>query len=151
MKVVFLHNVPNVAHAGESKDVADGYARNFLIPKKLAVLADKAASSVVEKQRRIDVKIEAGMAEIAQQLDGKEITLEAQTGAQEKLYGSITHADIADKIQSSLGITIDKRKIELDEPIRQLGSHEVSIKLAKEITTKITVTVVEKEKGQGEQ
>jgi len=150
MKVVFLHNVPNVAQAGESKDVADGYARNFLIPKKLAVLADKASNSVVEKQRRIDAKIEAGMAEIAQQLDGKEITLEAHTGAQEKLYGSITHADIADEIQNSLGVTIDKRKIELDEPIRQLGSHEVSIKLAKEISTKITVTVVEKEKDQGE-
>ena len=151
MKVVFLHNIPNVARAGESKDVADGYARNFLIPKKLAVLADKAASSVVEKQRRIDAKIEAGMVEITQQLDGKEITLEAQTGAQEKLYGSITHADIADEIQNSLGIAIDKRKIELDEPIRQLGSHEVIIKLAKETTAKITVIVVEKEKGQGEQ
>jgi len=91
------------------------------------------------------------MAEITQQLDGKEITLEAQTGAQEKLYGSITHADIADEIQNSLGIAIDKRKIELDEPIRQLGSHEVIIKLAKETTAKITVIVVEKEKGQGEQ
>ena len=57
MKVVFLHNVPNIARAGEAKDVADGSARNFLIPKKLAVLADKAASSVLEKQRRIDAKI----------------------------------------------------------------------------------------------
>lgn len=151
MKVVFLKDVPNVAHAGEARNVADGYARNFLIPRKLAVLADKASRSVVEKQRRIDAKIEAGMAEIARQLDGKEFTLKALTGEQEKLYGSITHADIAGEIENAMGITIDKRKIELDEPIRQLGSHEVSIKLAKEITAKITVTVVEKEKGQGEQ
>lgn len=151
MKVVFLHDVPNVARAGETKEIADGYGRNFLIPKKLAVLADKASTKALEKQRRIDAKIEADMAEIAQQLAGKEIILKAQTGAQDKLYGSITHADIADELQNATGIAIDKRKIELAEPIRQLGSHEVTIKLAKDITTTITVTVVEKEKGQGDQ
>ncbi len=150
MKVVFLHDVPNVARAGETKEIADGYGRNFLIPKKLAVLADKASTKTLERQRRIEAKIEAGMAEIAQQLAGKEVILKAQTGAQEKLYGSITPADIADELQNATGIAIDKRKIELAEPIRQLGSHEVTIKLAKDITTTITVTVVEKEKGQGD-
>ncbi len=151
MKVVFLHDVPNVARAGETKEIADGYGRNFLIPKKLAVLADKASTKALERQRRIEVRIEADMAEIAQQLAGKEVILKAQTGAQDKLYGSITHADIADELQNATGIAIDKRKIELAEPIRQLGSHEVTIKLAKDITTTITVTVVEKEKGQGDQ
>lgn len=151
MKVVFLHDVPNVARAGETKEIADGYGRNFLIPKKLAVLADKASTKTLERQRRIEAKIEADMAEIAQQLTGKEVILKAQTGAQEKLYGSITPADIADELQNATGIAIDKRKIELAEPIRQLGSHEVTIKLAKDITTTITVTVVEKEKGQGDQ
>ena len=151
MKVVFLHDVPNIAQAGETKEVADGYGRNFLIPKKLAVLADKAATRVLERQRRIEANIEAEMAEIAQQLEGKEVILKAHTGAQEKLYGAITHADIADEIQNTAGIVIDKRKIDLDEPIRQLGSYEVNIKLAKDITAKITVTVAEKEKAQGEQ
>jgi large subunit ribosomal protein L9 len=151
MKVVFLHDVPNVARAGETKEIADGYGRNFLIPKKLAVLADKASTKTLERQRRIEAKIEADMAGIAQQLTGKEVILKAQTGAQEKLYGSITPADIADELQNATGIAIDKRKIELAEPIRQLGSHEVTIKLAKDITTTITVTVVEKEKGQGDQ
>lgn len=151
MKVVFLHDVPNVARAGDTKEIADGYGRNFLIPKKLAVLADKASTKTLERQRRIEAKIEADMAEIAQQLAGKEIILKAQTGDQDKLYGSITHADIADELQNATGIAIDKRKIELAEPIRQLGSHEVTIKLAKDITTTITVTVVEKEKGQGDQ
>ena len=151
MKVVFLQDVPNVARAGETKEIADGYGRNFLIPKKLAVLADKAATKALERQRRTEAKTEAEMAEIAQQLEGKEVILKAQTGAQEKLYGSITHADIADEIQNTTGIVIDKRKIELDEPIRQLGSYEVTIKLAKDITARITVTVAEKEKGQGEQ
>jgi len=151
MKVVFLHDVSHIARAGEIKNVADGYARNYLIPKKLAVMADKSARSVVEKQRKINAKIEAGMAEIARQLDGKEIVLKALTGEQGKLYGSITHADIAEEVDSALGISIDKRKIEMDEPIRQLGSYQVPIKLAREITATITVTVVEKEKGQGEQ
>ena len=151
MKVVFLQDVPNVGQAGETKEVADGYGRNFLIPKKLAVLADKAATKALERQRRTEAKTEAEMAEIAQQLEGKEVVLKAQTGAQEKLYGSITHAAIADEIQNTTGIVIDKRKIELAEPIRQLGSHEVTIKLAKDISAKITVTVAEKEKGQGEQ
>ena len=145
MKVVFLQDVSNVGRAGETKEVADGYGRNFLIPKKLAVLADKAATKALERQRRIEVKAETEMTEIAQQLEGKEVVLKAQTGAQEKLYGSITHADIADEIQNTTGIVIDKRKIELDEPIRQLGSHEVTIKLAKDITARITVTVAEKE------
>jgi len=151
MKVVFLQDVPNVGRAGETKEVADGYGRNFLIPKKLAVLADKAATKALERQRRTEVKAETEMTEIAQQLEGKEIILKAQTGAQEKLYGSITHADIADELQNTTGIVVDKKKIELDEPIRQLGSYEVTIKLAKDISAKITVMVVEKEKGQGEQ
>ena len=151
MKVVFLQDVPNVARAGETKEIADGYGRNFLIPKKLAVLADKAATKTLERQRRTEAKVEAEMSEIAQQLAGKEVILKARTGAQEKLYGAVTHADIAAEIQNTTGIAIDKRKIELAEPIRQLGSYEVTIKLAKDITATITVTVTEKEKGQGEQ
>ena len=151
MKVVFLQDVPSIAQAGETKEVADGYGRNFLIPKKLAVLADKTSTRVLERQRRIEANIEVEMAEIARQLEGREIILKAHTGAQEKLYGAITHADIADEIQNTAGIVIDKRKIDLDEPIRQLGSYEVNIKLAKDITAKITVTVAEKEKAQGEQ
>ena len=146
MKVVFLQDVPNVAHAGETKEIADGYGRNYLIPKKLAVLADKSATKVLERQQKINAKIGAEQSELARQLEGKEIILKAQVGAQEKLYGSITHADIAEEIQNTTGITIDKRKIELDEPIRQLGSHEVTIKLARDIAARITVTVTATEK-----
>lgn len=167
MKVVFLQDVPNVAHAGETKEIADGYGRNYLIPRKLAVLADKAANKALEKQQKINAKVDAEQSEVARQLEGKEIILKAQVGAQEKLYGSITHADIAEEIQNTTGITIDKRKIEMDEPIRQLGSHEVTIKLGRDIAARITVTVTatesasvtasetetvsEKEKDQGEQ
>ena len=150
MKVIFLQYVPNVARAGEIKEVADGYGRNFLIPKKLALLATPSATSTVEVQQRItersQAQTEAEMTELAQQLEGKEITLKAKTGAKDRLFGSITSTDIASELQNTAGLVIDKKKIELTEPIRQLGSYEVAIKLAKDIVPKITVIVV-KETG----
>ncbi len=151
MKVIFLQDVHSLARAGEIKNVADGYGRNFLIPKKLAVLASSSAISTLEIRRRIGSQTESELVELAHQLEGKEIILKARTGAKEKLFGSITSTDIASELQNTTGIVVDKRKIELVEPIRHLGSHEVTVRLAKDITAKITVTVVEEEKGQGEQ
>ena len=149
MKVIFLEDVPNVARAGEAKDVADGYGRNYLIPQKLAVLAGAQAMSLVEAQQRKRAKhqaeTDAELAKLGEQLEGVEITLKARTGGKERLYGSITSSNIASEMESSLGITVDKRKIELEEPIHQLGSYEVAIKLAKDIIPKIKVTVIEKE------
>ena len=149
MKVVFLQDVPNVARAGETKEVASGYGRNFLIPKKLALLANTPALSTIKTQLKTEagsqVQTEARLAELAQQLEGKEITLKARVGAKARLYGSITSADIASELQNTSGVVIDKRKIELANPIHQLGSYEVAIKLAKDIIPKIKVTVTEKE------
>jgi len=145
MKVIFLQNVPNVARAGEIKEVADGYGRNFLIPQKLAVLATPSATSTTEAQRRItersQVQIEAEITELAHQLEGTEVILKARTGTKERLFGSITSADIASELQNTTGLVVDKKKIELAEPIRQLGSYEVAIKLAKDIAPKIRVIV----------
>ncbi len=149
MKVVFLQDVTNVARAGEIKEVASGYGRNFLIPKKLALLANSSALSTIKTQLKTEassqVQTEDRLAEMAQQLEGKEITLKARVGAKDRLYGSITSADIASELQNTSGVVIDKRKIELADPIRQLGSYEVAIKLAKDIIPKIKVTVTEKE------
>jgi len=149
MKVIFLQDVPNVARAGEIKEVASGYGRNFLIPKKLALLANSPAVSTIEAQLKIkarsQVQTEAELIELAHHLDGKEIVLEARVGAKDRLYGSITSADIAAELQNSAGVVIDKRKIELAEPVRQLGSYEVAIRLAKDIIPKIKVTVTEAE------
>ncbi|MEE9520226.1 MAG: 50S ribosomal protein L9 [Dehalococcoidales bacterium] len=149
MKVIFLQDVPNVARAGEIKEVASGYGRNFLIPKKLALLASSPALSTIKTQLKTEasseVQTEDRLAELAQELEGKEITLKARAGAKDHLYGSITSADIAAELESSSGVVIDKRKIELTDPIRQLGSYEVAIKLAKDIIPKIKVTVTEKE------
>jgi len=146
MKVIFLQDVPQVAQAGQIKEVADGYARNYLIPRKLAALAQSQAVSQVEgKVKKLEIRLTAEMTELAGQIEGKEISLKAKAGAKDKLYGSITSADIAAELQSATGLEIDKRKIELEEPIRQLGSYEIALKLGKDITPKIKVTVTEEE------
>jgi len=149
MRVIFLEDVPNVARAGEIKEVADGHGRNFLIPKGLAVLASSPAVNTIEIQRRIQTKEEATLAvevlELANQLEGKEVVLKAKVGAKDRLYGSVTSADIASELEKAAGLVVDKRKIELAEPIRQLGSYEVAIRLAKDIVPKIKVNVIEQE------
>ena len=149
MKVIFLEDVPNVASAGEIKDVADGYGRNFLIPRKLAILPSSSASNSLEVQRRINAKnqakLEAEILELTNQLEGKEVILKAKAGTKDRLYGSITSADIATELKNAAGLVIDKRKIELDEPIRHLGSYEVTIRLTKDLVPKIKVTVAEEE------
>ncbi len=149
MKVIFLQDVHNVARAGEIKEVANGYGRNFLIPKKLALLAGPSAISTIEAKLKAKAKnqeqIEAELVELAKQLEGKEVILRAQVGAEDRLYGSITSADIAAELESTAGLAIDKRKIELAESIRQLGSYEVAVRLAQDIIPKIKVTVIAKE------
>jgi len=147
MKVIFLKDVPDVAKAGDIKEVASGYGRNFLIPHGLAMLAEPQAIKLAEAQRRAKAREQAEseveMQELARELEGKEITIEARVGVNEQLYGSVTNADIAEVLQSSARLVVDKRKIELAEPIRQLGTFEASIKLAKDIVPKIKVIVIE--------
>jgi len=146
MKVIFLQDVPNVAQAGQVKEVADGYARNYLIPRKLAALAQPQAVSQIEtRAKKMEVRLTTEMKDLASHIEGKEVSLKAKAGAKDKLYGSITSADIAAELQNVTGLEIDKRKIELAEPIRQLGSYEIALKLGKDITPKIKVTVIEEE------
>ncbi len=149
MKVIFLQDVPDVARAGEIKEVANGYGRNFLIPQKLALLAKPGVTSMTETQLRIkaqnQAESQAELVELAHHLEGKEVILKARTGAKERLYGSITTADIAAELQNSAGLVVDKKKIEFAEPIRQLGSYEVTVRLAKDIVPKIKVRVTEEE------
>jgi large subunit ribosomal protein L9 len=145
MRVVFLQDVPRVAKAGEIKEVADGYARNFLIPRKLALLARPQALSQLGTREITKASEDTELTMLAQQIEGKEVNIKAKAGAKDRLYGSITSADIASELNSSTGLVIDKRKIELDEPIRQLGSYEVAIRLGKDIVPKIRVSVTEAE------
>ncbi len=155
MKVVFIEDVPSVAEAGEVKEVADGYGRNYLIPRKLAVLADARATQIVEAQEkrkaRIEAEMEVEMRELAGKLEGLEIVIKAKAGAKDRLYGSITNADIAEELNKSAGLEIDKRKIELEKPIHEIGSYDVPIRLLKDIIPNIKLSVVEDEVVEGKE
>ena len=149
MKVIFLEDVPNVAKASETKDVADGYGRNYLLPRKLAVLADSQAAGKVEaqlkKRAKEHAKLEAEMKELAKMLEGKEITFKAKAGAEGKLFGSVTGADISAELEKKHGLVVDKRKVELAEAIKQTGSYDVPIKLTGDIGATIKVNVLAEE------
>ena len=146
MKVVFLEDVPNVAKTGDVKEVADGYGRNYLLPRKLAVLSKPGVAEMVTEHLKTKVETDK-MVALAKELEGKAIFIKARVGAKkERLHGSITSADIAEELQKSTGLEVDKRKIDLAEPIKHLGDYEITIKLAKDITPKIKLSVIEKEK-----
>jgi len=149
MKVVFIEDVPDVAEVGQIKDVADGYGRNYLIPRKLAVLADARATQIVETRKKrkaqIEAEMEGEMRELAKQLEGLDIVIKAKAGAKDRLYGSITNADIAEELNKSAGLVVDKRKIELEKPIQEIGSYEVAIRLTKDIIPNIKLSVIEEE------
>lgn len=149
MRVVFIEDVPGVAVAGEVKKVADGYGRNYLIPRKLAVLADARATQVVAAQEkrkaRIEAETEVEMRELAGKMEGLDIVIKAKAGAKDRLYGSITNADIAEELNKSAGLEVDKRKIELEKPIQEIGSYDIPIRLTKDIIPRIKLNVVEEE------
>lgn len=145
MKVIFLQDVPNVATAGQVKDVADGYGRNFLLPKQLATVATPAELKKLELKQQADDRREARSEQeaesLAQTLQGINVVLKVKAGDKDRIYGSITSSDIADEIKKLSGHEVDKRKIELEEPIRELGSYQIPIKLTKGVTANITVIV----------
>jgi large subunit ribosomal protein L9 len=144
MKVVFLADVPNVAKAGDEKVVAAGYGRNYLLPRNLAVVSQPGAIVAVKAKIEAKAEIEKNK-KLAEEIEGKVITFRVKVGAKERMHGSITAANVATEIQEVLGQAIDKRKIELTEPIKQLGIYDVAIKLAKGIEPKIKVNIIKKD------
>jgi large subunit ribosomal protein L9 len=151
VKVIFIDDVPNVARAGQTKVVANGYARNYLFPRKLAVLADSTAAAAVEahlkkivKQKAIE---EAEMVALAKIIQGTELVLKVKVGEKEHLYGSVTGADIAAELSKVISREIDKRKVDLAEPIRQVGVYDVTIRFAHDITAVVVVTAMSDEEG----
>ena len=149
MKVIFIEDVPNVAKAGDIKDVADGYGKNFLIPKGLAAAATSQsmneAKRQMEKRAKRRAETEAELRQLAADIDGKEVVVMAKTGGKEKLYGSVTSEDISAGLEKSFAVIVDKRKIEIADPIRQVGTYDVAIRLATDIVPTIKVTVKEQE------
>lgn len=146
MKVVLLENVKGHGKKGELCNVSDGYARNFLFPKKLAVAADAAALS--ELKSREDAKAHHKQEEIdaakttAQKLDGKTVTVKAKAGNGGKLFGSVTSKEISEEIKNSFGITVDRKKMNVGD-IKNFGEYTAEIKLYTGITAKVTVKVTE--------
>ncbi|MFW6105695.1 MAG: 50S ribosomal protein L9 [Chloroflexota bacterium] len=149
MKVVLLEDLPGKGKAGEIKEVSKGYARNFLLPRGLAMLATpmviKQVESRLEKERLEESIDRDKLVELAQQIEGKEIRFKARMGAGERLFGSITATDVAEELSRAVGSPIDKKKIDIEKPLRKTGSYEVTVKLASDINPQITV-VIEEEK-----
>lgn len=148
MQVLLIKNVPELGKAGEIKNVADGYARNYLFPRQLAVFATPGAVRQTALQReataRRQDKATSEAQALASLLDGTVVSFQARAGDSDRLYGSITSSNIADALQEKTGHEVDRRKIDLDEPLKELGTHAVTIRLAPEATAKITV-IIERE------
>ena len=146
MKVLLIKDVDNLGYAGDVKKVADGYGRNYLLPQNMAVLATPGALKQAEtirkaaEKRRAQEKSDAQA--IANQLVGVKLLFERRAGETGKLYGSVTSGDIAEGILAKTGIELDKRRVALPEPIRNLGEQDVIIKLMIEVSTAIKVEVL---------
>lgn len=145
MKVVLRADVDQVGKKGDVIDVADGYARNFLVPRGLAITATKGAVKQAETMRRAREVREAReretVEEIAGRLGGQTVRVHARAGEGGKLFGSVTAVDIADAVHAQLEIDLDRRKLGLPEPIKELGSHEVSMHLHEGVEATFTVVV----------
>ncbi len=145
MKILLIQEVRSLGSPGDVKEVADGYARNFLIPKGLAVAATSvqlkraAVTKRLVQQRATKVESEAKV--LADRIGQTEVNFKAKVGEQHRLYGSITAADIAEELGKKLGQGIDKRKVELEEPIKHLGTFKVPVHLAHDLVPNVTVTV----------
>ena len=146
MKVILLADVKDIGKKDDIVNVSDGYARNFLFPRKVAVEATPGASKEIERKRAAERKREAERRAAAEKkaasLRGKVVTVPAKCGSQGRLYGSITSAEVAAMLKEQFAVDVDKRKVELAEAIRQVGEYKALVRLYPEISAKMTVRVV---------
>jgi len=144
MEVILKEDVNKLGHRGDVVKVADGYGRNYLLPGKLAIEATSANRAVIEQMKasaiRRSAKEKTEAETLATTLSQVELVFERKVGENEHLFGSVTSGDIAHQLEAK-GFTIDRRKISLEEPLKQLGEYHVPIKLHREVTTHVKVTV----------
>lgn len=149
MKVILLKDIKGTGKKGDIKEVSDGYARNFLFQKKLAVTADNTAlKELNEKNKSQEIKAQKeyeAAVELGKKMEEMNVVIYSKAGEGGRLFGSITSKDIAEQLKKQHSIEVDKRKISLDEPIRVLGSRFVEIKIHQKVTTKVRVDVKEKQ------
>lgn len=147
MKVILLEDVKKLGKKGDLVDVADGYARNYLLPRKLANEATKGGIKQLKQKKAALERKQQEQAEQAQQMAEKlsrlSVEIKVKAGEQGKLFGSVTSKDISDMLKKQHKLNVDRRKIIIAEPIKSLGNYEVNIKLAPEVETKLTVKIIE--------
>lgn len=150
MKVILQENVDNLGYVGDILDVANGYARNYLLPQKKALEANMRNVKSLEHAKRVTghkaKQVEHGLKGEAEKLSGVSLTFPVQTGKDDKLFGSITSKDIEEGLMAE-GFEVDRRKIQLPQPLKELGASTVDIKLFRDITAQITVTLVKRGGG----
>lgn len=148
MKVILQETLEGVGHLGDLIDVSNGFARNFLLPRRKAVEANSRSIKAFEHAKRVaSEKAKKEKLEIethAKQVSAVTLTIEAQVGKDDKMFGSVTSKDIADGLAAQ-GFTIDRRKVQLPQPIKELGTVTVPIKMPREVTATVTVRVVKKQ------
>ena len=148
MKVILQKDIQNLGEAGDIKDVSDGYARNYLVPKGLAIEANVNNIKSLEHEKKVIQEKARKIKNHAQDFAGKiasaTVVIKAKAGEEGKLFGSVTTMDIAEQLKGQ-GIDIDKKKIVMEEPIKRLGSFSVKIRVHPEITTEVNVQVVEEQ------
>lgn len=145
MKVVLSKDVPGLGKAGEVKDVADGYARNYLVPRRLAIPATEGTLKQVAERKAVRER-KAAVEErhsltLAERISAAPLVIKAKVGGQGRLYGSITAADVAEALARQVGEAIDKRRVELKETIRTTGQHDATIRLAGHVTARLVLDV----------
>lgn len=147
MEVILKEDVPKLGNRGEVVKVAEGYGRNFLLPKKLAIEANAANKAVIDQMKaaavRRSAKEKSEAEELAKQFDGLEVKFQRKSGENDQLFGSVTSGDIAEALEKK-SFHIDRRKIQLHEPLKIVGEFTIPVKLHKDVTTHLKV-VVEKE------
>ena len=145
MEVILREDIEKLGTRGQVVKVAPGYARNFLLPKKLAVAATDSNKKIVEQERQAHLRKEAKQVgeaqDLAKLMTGVTVTIAQKAGENDQLFGSVTSKDMADALAAQ-NFTIDRRKIQLDEPIKQLGEFKVPVRLHRDVTAEVTVVVV---------
>jgi large subunit ribosomal protein L9 len=145
-RVILRADVPELGKRGDILDVADGFARNYLVPKGMAMNASPGAQAQASAMRRArdlrDAQDRSAAEDVATTLVSKVVTITAKAGSEGKLFGSVTASDIADAVEAQTGVGLDRRKLELDEPVKTLGTHVVSVKLHADVEFPVTVEVV---------
>ena len=147
MRVLLTKDVENVGRAGDVKEVADGYGRNFLLPRKLAIVAGRGAEAEAKRLRDAVVRRETKERDeaqaVADEIDNKTVVVRLKVGAEDKAFGSITNQDIAAALKAQHRVEIDRHKIDLKEPIKTLGEHQVALKLHHDVAAHLIVIVTQ--------